>query len=119
MTNRNVRSARFGGRSRWSSPAAVLAAIVAVAPSFAGSFLTRSEAVKTFVKKKEAEKHVPDRRRTARTEFVAARRTCRRRRSCARSPSTVDVGPIFSTTPYDIPGARAVFKTESTVTRTS
>jgi hypothetical protein len=71
------------------APAAVLAAAVAVGPSFASSFLTEKQASKTFLNRNEA------------TIFRGA-------------ASSVPVGPIFSTTSFGIPDARVTFKTDST-----
>ena len=69
--------------------AAVVALATVVAPSFAGSYLTRQQAMKTFVKKADI-----------------------RPGPVARIvPNTADVGPLNTKSAYDIPGARAVFKT--------
>jgi hypothetical protein len=92
-------------------PAAVLASAVAVGPSFAGSFLTHKQAVKTFVTKKEAANTYLD-AKTAKAEY-ALKSDVPPIPLARIVPSTVDIGPIYSTTPYGIPGARAVFKTEA------
>lgn len=94
------------------APAAVLAAMIAVGPSFAGSFLTHRQAVKTFLKKKEAAQQFLT-EKAASKQFLAPGDVPPQPfvRSIA---STADSGPFVSKTPYDIPGARATFKTEST-----
>jgi hypothetical protein len=92
-------------------PAVVLATAVAVAPSFAGAFLTKQDASAKFVSKKEAERtylsnKVAKETYATKVENVPA--------PFVRAvPSTVDVGPLTSPTPYVIPNARAYFKTES------
>lgn len=90
-------------------PAAILAAAVAVGPSFAGSFLTRGEAVKTFVKKTKAEKQYLT-TKEAKDQFVEQADVTPAPFSRVVS-STADTGPIFGDKPYEIPGARATFKT--------
>lgn len=92
-------------------PAAVLASAVAVAPSFAGAFLTKTEAADKFVSKKEAGRtYLPT--KTAKAEY-ALKSDVPVAPQVRIVPSTVDVGPIYSTTAYGIPNARAVFKTET------
>ena len=88
LRNRTV-NRPFAGTLAIAAGAAIIALAVAVAPSFAGSYLTKREAMKTFVKKAD----VPP-QPTARIV-----------------PNNADVGPFSSTTPVDIAGARAVFKT--------
>jgi hypothetical protein len=95
-------------------PAAVLASAVAVAPSFAGAFLTKQEAGATFLKQKEAERTYLA-AKTARAEY-ALKSEVPQIPIVRAVPSTVDVGPIYSTTPFYIPNARAVFQTTSTLT---
>jgi hypothetical protein len=103
-------------------PAAVLAALVAVGPSFAGSFLTHREAVKTFVKRSEAASTYlgkTDAAATYETQKASAA-ALKGYAPAATAPifrgaaSSVVVGPIFSTTPFSIPDARVTFKTDST-----
>lgn len=93
------------------APAGILAAMIAVGPSFAGSFLTHREAVKTFVKKKEAAQ-----------QYLTEKAASKQYLEPGDVPpipftravsSTADSGPFVSKTPYQIPGARATFKTES------
>jgi hypothetical protein len=92
-------------------PAALLASAFAVAPSFAGSFLTKQDAAAKFVSKKEAERTYLT-NKTAKATYATKAENVPV--PLVRAvPSTVDVGPIYSTTPYPIPNARAVFKTES------
>ena len=111
MTNRRLSRNPFWRALAVIAPAAVLAAMIAVGPSFAGSFLTHREAVKTFVKKKQAEQKF--------LTAKAAKELFVQQGEVAAAPasrivqSTVDTGPIYSKTAYDIPGARAVFKTEA------
>lgn len=93
------------------APAAILATAVAVGPSFAGSFLTRGEAVKTFVKKSAAEKQYLT-SKEAKSQFVEQADLTPAPFARVAS-STADTGPIFSPDPYEVPGARAVFKTST------
>ena len=95
-------------------PGAILAAVIAVAPSFAGgSFLTHQQAVKTFVKKKQAKKVY--------LETSVAREKYAKVGDVPPAPvaralsSTVVAGPVTSKDPYDlIPTARTTFKVPST-----
>jgi hypothetical protein len=112
MTNASLRKHPLWGAFAVIVPAAILATAVAVGPSFAGSFLTHKQAVKTFVKKKEAASiYLPT--KTAKEEYAT-------KSELTPTPfsrivqSTVDFGPIYSTTPFDIPGARLPFKVGST-----
>jgi hypothetical protein len=104
------------------APAAVLAAAVAVGPSFATSFLTEKQAAKTFVKQREAAAtylNKADASATYESQKDAAA-ALKGYVPAATAPvfrgaaSSVAVGPIFSTTPYTIPDARLTYKTEST-----
>jgi hypothetical protein len=104
------------------APAAVLAAFVAVGPSFAGSFLTHKEAVKTFIKRTEAAATYLNKDDAASTYLSQkdAGKTLKGYVPAATAPifrgaaSSVPVGPIFSTTPFMIPNARLTYQTEST-----
>jgi hypothetical protein len=90
LSNRTIKSPLLGTLAI-VLPAVILALAVSVGPSFAGSFLTHREAVQTFVKKADV--------RPAPSSRIIQ--------------STADVGPLSSTTPYGIPAARAVFKTNT------
>jgi hypothetical protein len=104
------------------APAAVLAAAVAVGPSFASSFLTQKQAAKTFLKRSEAASTYLDKTDAAATyeSQKDAAKQLKGYAPAATAPifrgaaSSVVVGPIFSTTPYTIPDARLTYKTEST-----
>jgi hypothetical protein len=114
MTIPNPKKRVFARAAAVVLPAAILASAVAVGPSFAGSFLTHKEAVQTFVTKKEAANLYLS-AKTAKDSY-ALKEDVPQIPIVRAVPSTVDIGPIYSTTPYYIPTARAVFKTESTLT---
>lgn len=104
-------------------PAALLAALVAVAPSFAGSsFLTHKQAAKTFLKQSDAAHTYLSKDEAAATYWNQkdATKTLKGYAPLATAPifrgaaSSVAVGPLQSATPYLIPAARVTFKTEST-----
>ena len=111
MTNKTRRSKPLFRALAVIAPAAILAAMIAVGPSFAGSFLTHRQAVKTFVKKKEAAKQYLT-EKSASKQFLAPGDVPPLPfvRSVA---STADAGPFKTKTPYDIPGARVTFQTKS------
>jgi hypothetical protein len=100
----------------------VLAAAVAVGPSFASSFLTEKQASKTFLKRNEAAATYLDKSDAAATyeSQKAAAAALKGYAPAATAPifrgaaSSVAVGPIFSTTSFGIPDARVTFKTDST-----
>ena len=101
------------------APATVLAIAVAVAPSFAGSFLTRDQARKIFVPRHEAS-----------TLFLTHKRAEKRYLSqthahhvylqkahapvAATAASTAVFGPTQSTTPVDIPASGVEFNMPAT-----
>lgn len=112
MTNRTLRKHPLLGALAIVAPAAILAAVIAVGPSFAGSFLTHKQAVQTFVKKKQADKLYLE-AKTAK-ELYAEKAEMPPTPFSRLVTSVVDTVPITSTTPYDIAGARLPFKATST-----
>lgn len=86
-------------------PAAVLAAAVAVGPSFAGSFLTPQKAAHTYLTKKKA-KSVYLKNKQASRSYVAKPDAP----VAATAASTASFGPVSSgDDPVDIPGSNVSF----------
>jgi hypothetical protein len=86
-------------------PAAVLAAAVAVGPSFAGSFLTPKKAAQTYLTKKKAKSVYLKAKKASRTYVAQADAPV-----AATAASTASFGPHASgDDPVDIPGSNVSF----------
>ncbi|MDX6583248.1 MAG: hypothetical protein QOI10_2432 [Solirubrobacterales bacterium] len=99
-----LRDAKYLRYAAVAAPLAIVIAVaISVAPSFAGStFLTAKQAERTYFDK-------------AATKARFAEKSELPQQPIERlMTSTVDFGPVYSKTPFDIPGARAVFQTDST-----
>jgi hypothetical protein len=104
------------------APAAVLAAAVAVGPSFATSFLTQKQAAKAYLKQSDAAHTYVSKDDAAATyESQKDAATALKGYSLAETApifrgaaSSVAFGPIQTAAPYSIPAARVTFKTAST-----
>jgi hypothetical protein len=86
-------------------PAALLAAVVAVGPSFAGSFLTPKQAARTYLTKKQAKRVYLKHKQAARSYVAQSDSPI-----AATAASTAPFGPVSSgDDPVDIPGSNVSF----------